>query len=552
MAEGYAEEVWQSEKQTSQRLVASLDVATRTLETMPGARVLLLSSSALFSANIERDLDRVIEDALREGVVINILDAQGLYTESLGGNLSEQRTEGTSIMMHPKYWMAEDLQRLAARGAETAAFIELAENTGGRFFENNNDFVNGMRELTTGDTSYVLSFSPDPLKYDGKFHKLKVEVKAAGHFSVFARKGYFAPTAREAQHPLIAASQQPKITSTATASDEPKSSVTLPAEQQPAPAASTPPPVVQAKAPEPQIPTNQIENSNLACKNAADSTSCERQRELAFLRKASREAEHYTEAFADLTADETRVMQLFDDRGFAAKRSMKSTFVVYRLRNDPQTVLEYRDVTSLDGHEIEDHSARALKLWREVASAHSAQEEVSRITADSERYDKGIKQTGFTIFEGLPLRPRCARDFTFHFLRRDTLNGRPVQVFDYRQVRPCDAVTYHFELPSQFADAPLTHIGRVWLDDQSAQVVREERVVYVGDPKNAPVVARFVFEYSDSAFGILVPKAIFTELFLPREMTVTAFQPYATLLQTYGPFSRFEVSTEERISAPDQ
>jgi len=61
----------------------------------------------------------------------------------------------------------------------------------------------------------------------------------------------------------------------------------------------------------------------------------------AFLNRASREVGHYIQAFADLTTDETRVMQSFDERGFADKlRSMQSALVVYRLRNDSESVLE--------------------------------------------------------------------------------------------------------------------------------------------------------------------------------------------------------------------
>jgi len=60
-------------------------------------------------------------------------------------------------------------------------------------------------------------------------------------------------------------------------------------------------------------------------------------------------------------------------------------------------------------------------------------------------------------------------------------------------------------------------------------------------------------DYGESRFGILVPKTISLESFHPREgvngMSM-GFQPYARMVQTHGPFSRFEVSAGEKVSAP--
>jgi hypothetical protein len=274
-----------------------------------------------------------------------------------------------------------------------------------------------------------------------------------------------------------------------------------------------------------------------------------------FLKLASREVEHYIEAFADLTADETRVMQSFDDKGFPArKRSIQSALVVYRLRNDPKGVVEYREVISIDGHEVKEHAARAARLWRKVVQAHSAAEEVKRLKADGERYDIGLEETGLTLFEGLPLRSRCAGDFVFREALREIANGRPLRVFVYRQVHPCNVITYHFGLPPQFADSPLSHAGELRLDAETGQVVREERSVYVDSPGKTPHrIAHIILSYDESRFGVLVPKTIEAEIFLPRlsmNLTYSTFLPYASTVLTYGSFSRFEVSVGEKAAVP--
>jgi hypothetical protein len=45
--------------------------------------------------------------------------------------------------------------------------------------------------------SYVLAFSPHNLKFDGRFHKLKVSLVNPARLTIQARRGYFAPKASE-------------------------------------------------------------------------------------------------------------------------------------------------------------------------------------------------------------------------------------------------------------------------------------------------------------------------------------------------------------------
>ena len=90
------------------------------------------------------------------------------------------------------------------------------------------------------------------------------------------------------------------------------------------------------------------------------------------------------------------------------------------------------------------------------------------------------------------------------------------------------------------------------LDTETGQVVREERNVNVGNSgKHAPRVAHLVMDYAESPFGIRVPNKIMIETFLPGKAIERAafdFRLHARMVQTYGPFSRFEVSTGEKVS----
>jgi hypothetical protein len=89
-------------------------------------------------------------------------------------------------------------QLYSRQGAEAQSDVlaEMADGTGGKFFENNNDLDQGMRELAAApEYHYVIAFSPQNLKLDGSFHSLKVTVKTTPPMSlnIQARKGYYAP-----------------------------------------------------------------------------------------------------------------------------------------------------------------------------------------------------------------------------------------------------------------------------------------------------------------------------------------------------------------------
>jgi hypothetical protein len=118
--------------------------------------------------------------ALRANVVINSLDAKGLYTEDpqVAGMHGKMTIYGLNLGMRPQ-------------DAANGVLAYLAEGTGGSFFHSNNDLDLGFRKLgMQPETSYLLGFIPDPP--DGKYHKLKVSLTEKRHDDVQARKGYMA------------------------------------------------------------------------------------------------------------------------------------------------------------------------------------------------------------------------------------------------------------------------------------------------------------------------------------------------------------------------
>ena len=83
------------------------------------------------------------------------------------------------------------------------ALSYLAGETGGRAVANSNNPLPHLK-LALADASayYVLGYTPSRTTSDGRFHRIEVRVTRPG-VRVTARKGYWAPSARETERPVI-------------------------------------------------------------------------------------------------------------------------------------------------------------------------------------------------------------------------------------------------------------------------------------------------------------------------------------------------------------
>lgn len=76
----------------------------------------------------------------------------------------------------------------------------MARDTGGELFENFNDLGVAMGQLLERTSvTYLLSYRPQDLDFDGKYRKLKVKLKDVADGRVVHRPGYFAPSAKKAE-----------------------------------------------------------------------------------------------------------------------------------------------------------------------------------------------------------------------------------------------------------------------------------------------------------------------------------------------------------------
>jgi VWFA-related protein len=184
LLESKARMTWGEYRITTLGSVDRLEVLVRRLSLMPGQRSIVWISPGFLAMDQDDRLTSLIERALRAHVVISALDSRGAWTPETGIDFCIP-----GYVLPPPYAQAADL----AAGQVLAA---VASGTGGILFHDSNDFDAGFR-LVGGlpEAAYLLSFSPADMKYDGKFHKLAVQVVNGPGLIVQTRKGYYAPSA---------------------------------------------------------------------------------------------------------------------------------------------------------------------------------------------------------------------------------------------------------------------------------------------------------------------------------------------------------------------
>jgi VWFA-related protein len=160
----------------------------RRMTAVSGQRLIVLMSPGFLIPNREYDLSEVIDSAARSNITISTLDARGLYTVDALPDVSAKPTGDPTLSgFHTSY-------RFQQESRQSDVLWSVANGTGGQGFANSNDLAEGFRRLVaTPETSYLIGFVPQNLKYDGHFHSLKVALTSKEKYTVQARSGFYAP-----------------------------------------------------------------------------------------------------------------------------------------------------------------------------------------------------------------------------------------------------------------------------------------------------------------------------------------------------------------------
>jgi VWFA-related protein len=172
----------------------------RRLSGMPGQRKLVFISPGFILSTLLLERVDIIDRSNRAGIVIDSLDARGLYTPDLG-DISSPSADSYKTAGY------KDNYRVQAQFAQEEILNDLASGTGGTFYHNRNDIDVALRQAVAAPVaSYLLGFSPQNLKLNGSFHTLKVALTGKQKFDIQARRGYYAP--RTAKDPAQAAKEE--------------------------------------------------------------------------------------------------------------------------------------------------------------------------------------------------------------------------------------------------------------------------------------------------------------------------------------------------------
>lgn len=187
MAQMAAQREYSTGDSETQFSFRNLDGVIARMRSLPGQRIIVMMSPGFFVTPQLHESGDIIDRATKANIVINSIDARGLYVSSIydasngfGGNAATAGIRSNFIMTE--------------ESTQSDILAELADGTGGTFFHNRNDIDQGLLHAAQEpEVSYLLGFTPQNLKLDGKYHHLKVTLTGKQKWNLQARRGYFAP-----------------------------------------------------------------------------------------------------------------------------------------------------------------------------------------------------------------------------------------------------------------------------------------------------------------------------------------------------------------------
>ena len=189
-----------------------------------GERSVILISPGFLKFTLDGPISEMIDTALHSNIVISALDAKGLFATAPMGDASDPTTSIATASGQPKPALPgpggalvapvntqSDLANVTGFGGGMAGRVsqlrtdsisraadplsDMTSATGGIFARNSNDYGEGFRKAGgLPEVYYVLRFSTQELKLDGKFHGISVELAGVKGITLEARRGYYAPT----------------------------------------------------------------------------------------------------------------------------------------------------------------------------------------------------------------------------------------------------------------------------------------------------------------------------------------------------------------------
>jgi VWFA-related protein len=166
-------------------LLRNLRQYVRSLKHFEARKNLVLFSDGFLFQELTFELQDVVDQALRAGVVLNAVDARGLYVDMF--------TASDNVNVPSELLLRKDRLRSEDTAVQADSLNMIAHDTGGIFHHNSNDLRAGLRKVSERQTHfYVLTYAAPSMKSDGRYHRIKLEVSRPG-LQLSYRQGYYAP-----------------------------------------------------------------------------------------------------------------------------------------------------------------------------------------------------------------------------------------------------------------------------------------------------------------------------------------------------------------------
>jgi VWFA-related protein len=213
-----AGQIWSLAETQSLNTLDLADAVVRRMAGMPGQRILVLVSPGFLTTTHGKMIDALIDRAVRQNVVVNAIDAAGLYTRD---------SRSPILITRLDLQTAKNQIVNAGLNLQRDVLAGIAAGTGGTFFHNSNDFNTAFRETGQApELVYILSFSLAGGELDGRFHTLRVALNNSSGFDIQARRGYFAnpekaPTKSDIESAVFSLDERQDFPATVSAIAEP-------------------------------------------------------------------------------------------------------------------------------------------------------------------------------------------------------------------------------------------------------------------------------------------------------------------------------------------
>jgi VWFA-related protein len=182
IAQTAARSVLSQSDMLAESTLGALQNLVRHMSGLPGEHRIALISNGFENQTHGDRLDQIIDGAIRSNVIISAMTGYGLKAYVPFGDAGQSTMQGSEA-------------DLAKAGDDSAAEVmqAAAEGTGGIFVHDTNDYDGAVARVGgAAETSYVIGFAPQDVKFDGSFHRIKAAVTGHSNLSVEARRGYYA------------------------------------------------------------------------------------------------------------------------------------------------------------------------------------------------------------------------------------------------------------------------------------------------------------------------------------------------------------------------